>query len=666
MSWLFPGFLAGALALALPIALHLLRRWPRRPIVFPATRFLVPAMRRTQTRTQRLRRWLVLAFRCAALALLAAAFARPFRGGDANRGSRATVVVVDNSFSLQAGDRWPALRAWALRQIETLGVGDRLGVVTMAPQPTWVVPPTTDIDRARAALVALSPGWLGAHIEPALRMAAEAVAAIPADRREIVVLTDHQRVSWLGTDFARKLSPGVRLAFPEMPAPVRVQAALLSPKVATAGERLRASVSIRNFTERQTRVLRVYRDGAAQPEHEETLTLGAHELRHVPLDLPGTSGKPAQFRFTLDADDLPADDTAYAVWQPREEGLILLDPAPAGTANAPTATADFVAQALSVISDLKPVFKVAPMPVGEWPIRAVAVLRNDASFTGPAADRLNAFLAGGGAAAIFVDRGAAATAWLAARNVALTPLAAQSEPWRVHDWRLDHPLVAALGRHRLGVLLNWDFREGWALSVNSVDTLAYWADAQAAIGELRLGSGRVLICGFGPDRRTSDWPATPAFVQFLHQAAAYLFTAQQAAIVSGQAGDTFALAGSGRWQAKDGPNRGTAAVEVSGSVVPLAPGIYEFTHGSERTLFAVNLPPEESDLTPWEAGAPWTMLVGAIDADNKPAKRIANAGGRTRAAELDAEQRAPLWWWAVAAVAALLLAEMALANRTAR
>ena len=106
MSWLFPGFLAGALALALPIALHLLRRWPRRPIVFPATRFLVPAMRRTQTRTQRLRRWLVLAFRCAALALLAAAFARPFRGGDANRGSRATVVVVDNSFSLQAGDRY--------------------------------------------------------------------------------------------------------------------------------------------------------------------------------------------------------------------------------------------------------------------------------------------------------------------------------------------------------------------------------------------------------------------------------------------------------------------------------------------------------------------------------------------------------------------------------
>ena len=61
MDWLFPGFLAGALAIGLPIALHLLRRFPRRPIVFPSLRFLVVGSRKTDSWWQRLKRWLVLA-----------------------------------------------------------------------------------------------------------------------------------------------------------------------------------------------------------------------------------------------------------------------------------------------------------------------------------------------------------------------------------------------------------------------------------------------------------------------------------------------------------------------------------------------------------------------------------------------------------------------------
>src|SRR5262249_38765373 len=116
VHWLFPGFLVGAWAIALPILLHLLRRRPRRTIAFPSLRFLATTPPQN-AKSQQLRRWIVLLLRGAALALLAAAFARPFFGASRVGDRRATVVVVDNSFSLQAGRRWPELRAWAREQI---------------------------------------------------------------------------------------------------------------------------------------------------------------------------------------------------------------------------------------------------------------------------------------------------------------------------------------------------------------------------------------------------------------------------------------------------------------------------------------------------------------------------------------------------------------------
>ena len=77
MSFLSPLFLLGALAAAMPIVLHLLKREPEARVKFSAVQLLRHAPVEHTSR-RRLRELLLLALRVAALLLLALAFARPF------------------------------------------------------------------------------------------------------------------------------------------------------------------------------------------------------------------------------------------------------------------------------------------------------------------------------------------------------------------------------------------------------------------------------------------------------------------------------------------------------------------------------------------------------------------------------------------------------------
>src|SRR5579872_6473169 len=104
MAFLTPLFLAGLAAIAIPVLIHLIQRERKRVIEFPSLMF-VRRIPYQSVRRRRIRHWFLLAMRAAAIALMVAAFARPFfRQGAVEAaavgGSREIVVLLDQSASM--------------------------------------------------------------------------------------------------------------------------------------------------------------------------------------------------------------------------------------------------------------------------------------------------------------------------------------------------------------------------------------------------------------------------------------------------------------------------------------------------------------------------------------------------------------------------------------
>ena len=77
MSFLAPFFLLASAAVAVPIVVHLIQRERSRVVQFPSLMF-VQKIPYQSVRRRRIRHWYLLLMRAGAIALIVAAFARPF------------------------------------------------------------------------------------------------------------------------------------------------------------------------------------------------------------------------------------------------------------------------------------------------------------------------------------------------------------------------------------------------------------------------------------------------------------------------------------------------------------------------------------------------------------------------------------------------------------
>ena len=206
MSFLAPLFLLGLAALAVPVLIHLTQRERKSVIAFPSLMFLkkIPY---ESVQKRRIRDWLLLALRLAALALIVAAFSRPFlRGASvaaAPGGARDIVLLLDRSYSMGYGDSWSRAQRVASDAIASATAADRVSVVLFAESAEVALRSTPDRSRAVAEINAATPGPGATKYGPALKLAGSLLAESLLPRKEVIVVSDFQRSGWQPDDTLR-------------------------------------------------------------------------------------------------------------------------------------------------------------------------------------------------------------------------------------------------------------------------------------------------------------------------------------------------------------------------------------------------------------------------------------------------------------------------------
>jgi hypothetical protein len=697
MAFLSPLFLVGLGAIAIPVLIHLIQRERKRVVQFPSLMF-VRRIPYQSVRRRRIRHWLLLAIRAAAIACIVAAFARPFFrqsaiAAAAAGGSREIVVLLDQSASMGYGDHWQRAQDAARQAVRSLAGDERGTLVLFSRNAEENMRATTDHGRLEGAIGAARVGADATRYGPALKLAESILARSSARRREAVLISDFQRAGWSGSEDAH-FPDGMTLT-PVSVADSRT-ANLSVPSVTFARssfsgqERVTVTAGLAN------------RSDDVMKDVGVTLSIDGHDLQTLPVTIAARASTAVAFTpFTLaeanvrgsvraGRDPLPADNVFHFVLAPSAPVSILIV-----DSGAPAGASLYLSKALSI--GTTPAFHVELLPAprvtpASFDGRAVIIL-NDTAF--PSA-------AGNGVLARFVERGGGLlvifgehSAWPSG-DTALLPgtVGPITDPANGRGGAIgfidySHPVFEVFRAPRSGDFSSAHIFRYRALTANpDARILARFDDGAVAAAERRIGAGRVIAWTSTLDDSWSDLAVQPVYLPLVHQLARYLahYEQPQSWQTVGQVldlpaangrGDRIVVTPSGQRIAQTAGGAGLVELneqgiyEIRGATVPGAtdsgarvqgakvPGAAVPGAASRPRAIAVNLDPTESDLTPLDP----RELVAAVTGHATPVAAQPLAPEATRE---DAEKRQALWWYLLLAGLVLLAAEMSIANRLSR
>ena len=723
MGLLAPLYFAGALAIALPIVFHLIRRTPTGRQAFSSLMFLSPSPPRL-TRRSRLSNLFLLLLRAAALALLALAFARPFlSSADATaagqpRGRR-VAILVDTSASMRRGDLWQQANQQVERTLADLKPEDEAALFFFDRQvrPGLSFAEWNDLaagQRAaavRARLAATSPTWAGTRLGDALATVADQLAEEEGAKtaegragRQLVLVSDLQQgghaEALQGHQWPEGVLLQVRGVAPKPPtsnAGVQLveqsaEGSAASPDAtapaAAGGPRLRVRVANQVDSNREQFTLAWANEqgpiAGMQPQ-KVYVPAGRSQIVRVPLPAPGQGQTPAADRLVLQGDNWDFDNTLYVV-PPRQDAVRVLyvgDDAPddvkglryylqGALADTPQRKVEFIARKAAEpltaanLVDVRLVVVAAPLPDD----RAGQLRR----------------LAEAGGDVLWVLRDAAAAQGLAALT-ATDKLEVTEAPARnfalIARVDLTHPLFAPFADARFADFTKVHFWKHRRVKLPAGPTtapspagsngspasrvLAWFDDGDPFLFERPVGPGRVLVATSGWHPADSQFALSTKFVPLLdgliRRRDGTTLDAQHYVYEPITLPPAGANAAARALVTPDGRK-----LDVPGAAAATAPewvdqpGIYRLSAGGRETPVAVNLPPDEARTAP--VAVEELERFGAKLGTAETAAELVARQRQLRQAELESRQK--LWRWVIVAVLGLLAVETFVAGRLAR
>jgi hypothetical protein len=678
MSFLAPLFFLGLGAIAVPILVHLIQRERKHVVAFPSLMF-VRRIPYQSVRRRRIRHWFLLLMRAAALALIIAAFARPFfRQGAtalaaAEGGSREIVILLDQSASMGYGDHWERARNAARGAIRSLSSDDKATLVLFGRNAEENMRATSDRGRLEAALNAAKVTSGATRYGPALKLAESILARSTLPRREAILISDFQRVGWSGAEDIHFGSP-MRLTTVSVASEKTSNLSVPSVTFARASfsgqERITITAGVTNKSADPATTVPVGLEIEGRQQESQSATAGPNASTSVTF-AQFTLAEPA-VRGTVRAgtDQLPADNAFHFVLTPSQAvPVLIIESGERGDASFFLSKALAIGSAPAFQVEAVPAARVTPATIDK---RSVVILNDAVMPPGVAGGVLRRYVERGGGLLVALG---AHTAWptseadiLPGRLGAVVDRAdGRGATLGFLDY--SHPVFEVFKAPRSG-----DFSAARVLRYHALQTgpgdrvLARYDDGAVAAAERRIGTGRVIAWSTTLDDSWADLPRKPVYLPLVQQLARYLARYEQpsAWFTVGQVVDLSALLKSRADRVVVTPaNERLRIPSTEPGLLELnEQGIYEIRSaaggGNRPDRIAVNLDPAESDLTPLDP----QELVAAVT--GRAAQTTTGVPAQAQLSPADAERRQGLWWYLLAAGLVLLASETAVSNYLSR
>jgi hypothetical protein len=696
VSFLAPLFLLGALAIAIPVIIHLTHREKKDVVPFPSLMFLRKIPYRS-VRRQKLRHLFLFALRSLALLLIALAFARPFfesfsASAASSLGPREVVFLIDHSYSMGYEDRLSRAKAEVEGRIQSLGGEDLASVIVFSDRAEVLNQPTSDKEALEAAVAGIQLSARPTGFGPGLKLAKRILDDSELSRKEVVLVTDFQRLGFEGDDDDVWLPAGTVLTPFDLSSPETENLSLTSVSLerdeASGRERLTASARV-------TR--KAAADGAPLPSRI-SLVIDGRALQTKPLELePNTSATigfdpvtvpagEARGTIRLEQDALPSDNVYHFVLSPGQALSVLNF-----EEGARRIRRSFYVERALEIGD-RPSFRTESKMLSQLRASDLSatdvVILNDVPSLGEAQAKLfSEFVEKGGGLVLVLGEGSSRNSFTEAVGP-LLPAALGGVVDRARDWGgtlsyLDYgsPVFEVFNAPHSGDFSGAKFFRYRAFeSPVSEGVLARYDDGVPALVERRLGSGRVLVWTSTLDTFWNDLARQPVFLPFMHQlvkhAASYAEASSWHTVGEVLDVDRYLAMVLERESEDDASGRSFDLVITSPSsrkiilprtearaLLPLEEqGFYDIRRagtgaGASSSSVAVNLDTAESDLSRLDP----EELVASVTFRETGAPGSGGAvAGDSREAQ---EGRQGYWWFLLSGALLLLASETLLSNR---
>ena len=570
MNFLNIILLGGAAAASLPLIIHLLHKSRFKVVPWAAMHLLDPR-RLAQKRRIRFENLLLLIVRCLIPVVLALLLARPvLRGisGWLGTARMSAVVLLDNSYSMEVGtpERTTFIQARdaASQIIRNLTRGSEVSVLLLGGVPGPVLDePTFDTDRADRELVKLKTGYGSAAVPESLEMGVGALGKMHEAHRELIVISDFQKVSWADAEEADRrrvanlvkqlpVTPGVTFLHVgrEDKNNVSVQSLEFSRFLLGVGQRFQVRANLRNYGEVAYHDLRVYFRVDGQERSAAEVSLGPREDGQVLFTYTFETAGSHVISVEADAlDSLKADNALLASVPVWDQLPVLLISGNLGHEPLEGET-DFLEIALrpysavkTTLADLITTTVIEPKQLDAKQLKdqRVVVLANVPQLDAKQVALLEEFVRGGGGLLIFPGSGIK-TDWyntkfagagkglfswrLAALEGGLEEAAAHSTILAQH---YEHPALTLFNDPRQGSLATANIRLWYKLTAiasgatnDAPFVLARLSNGDPFLVEKKFGDGTVIACSGPCSAEWSNLPLRPFYLPLMQQLVTYL------------------------------------------------------------------------------------------------------------------------------------------------